>query len=505
VDAVTDVRELELGGQRPALVRRLGAFLSEEGLLVGIVALFVAFWAAAAADFVAADTWLTLLGGREVSAHGIPHSDSLALISHGHSWIDQQWLAQTIFWRLDQLGGMRLAVLAAVGLLLVPLALGIALARRRGASQLAIAPFAVLPALHFSSFIRAELFSHLLFVVVLALLAAESRRRSWRVLLAFPLLVLWANLHGAVVEGAALVVLLGLCEAGSLLRARGHDRLGWLRAGALVVGPWLCLLATPYGASVIRYYEATVGNSALRATQQEWAPPNLLSIAGFPVFLLAGAALVLVTRRRRDLTSFELAALAGTLVGALIALRSAPWFAYTCLLFLPALAQRKQATRSDARSRRLWILFGSVAAAIALVATLASTAAPASRLDRYWPGGAASAVGRALERDPHARVFASYEYGDWLLFRVPALRGRIAFDGRWEVLPQEQIFRVWRYLWQIGDDWEAPARGYRLLVLNPRSQASLIKTYERRPGVRVLFRDRWAVVLDRGPAADPRS
>src|SRR5262249_16267145 len=162
------------------------------------------------------------------------------------------------------------------------------------------------------------------------------------------LLILWANLHGAVAEGVVLVMVLGLCEIGELVRSGRRDRLASLRAGALVVGPWLCLLATPYGLSAIRYYQATVRNSALRATQQEWRPPELTSIAGFPIFLLAAAALILVARRYRELTLFEIAALAVTLFGGLVALRSAPWFAYACLVLLPPLAQRRAPGRAAA-------------------------------------------------------------------------------------------------------------------------------------------------------------
>ena len=88
---------------------------------------------------------------------------------------------------------------------------------------------------------RAQVLSQLLFVTLFLLLVAESRRPSRRVALVVPLLVLWANLHGAVVVGAALTALLGAVE---LVRARGRSP---LRPAALLVVPWLCIFATPYG------------------------------------------------------------------------------------------------------------------------------------------------------------------------------------------------------------------------------------------------------------------
>jgi hypothetical protein len=98
-------------------------------------------------------------------------------------------------------------------------------------------------------------------------------------------------------------------------------------------------------------------------------------------------------------------------------------------------------------------------------------------------------------------VLAGPEHGDWLLFRSPEVRGRLAFDGRWEILSLPQMRAVVDYLDQRGDAWERLARGYRLVVLDPH-RLRLARAYERRPGVRVLYRDRSVVVYDRGRMAD---
>jgi len=328
----------------PPALARLTAFLTQEGLLVAVVALFVLFWSIGAPDWLAADSWLTFLGGREIVAHGIPHTDSLAILTSGHAWVDQQWLAQLSLWQLVRIGGIRLALLATILCLAVPLVLAIVLARRRGAAPLAIVPFAVVPGLAFSSFLRAQLFSQLLFVPLLALLAAESHRPSRRVFVVFPLLALWANLHGAAVEGAALVALLGVCEAAAARRAS-------VRAGALVLGPWLCLLATPYGTQTIDYYRSTLGNPILRRALTEWAAPTFPSLYGLALFTLAGAAIALVARRPRALTAFELGALALTLLGGLLAVRSIVWFGYASLVLLPPLVTARRRCSAETPRR----------------------------------------------------------------------------------------------------------------------------------------------------------
>ena len=470
------------------------ASLEREGLLVVVCGALTAFWAFSAPYWLEADSWLTLLGGREIHARGIPRTDELAVLTHGQQWVDQQWLAQLFFWNLTRLGGIRLDLLVTVALLVAPLVLAVRFARRRGASPISIVPFVALSALPLTSFLHAQLFSQLLFVVLLALLARESREPSRRVFLAFPLLVLWANLHGAVVVGAALVALLGACE----LAARRRSP----RAAALLVAPWLCLVATPYGLDTLGYYKATIANPVLRQTVTEWMSPTFTGRHGILLFLLACAGVALVVKRPRDLTRFELAALLLTLAGAMLAVRSIAWFAYACLMLLPPL---REATRKPAATghepNRLHALPAFVMAAVAVGAIAAIALAPTSKLTRHWPPEAAAAVRQVTSEDPNARVLAANRYGDWLLYELPELRGRIAFDGRWELLKTEQARQVFDYFWQVGD-WESLSDGYRVIVLDPKLQPDLVKTYDRRRDVRTLYRDGRFVVYDRGAGAD---
>lgn len=472
------------------------AYLRREGLLIAAVAIFLGFTSAVVSDLVAPDSWLTLVGGRELAAHGLPGPDGLAVITHGYRWIDQQWLAQLAYWGTYRLGGIRADLLLTILLQLLALVLAIGAARRRGASANAVAPFVAVPVFDVLSVMRAQVFSMVFFVALLVLLAGESRRPSRRVWLAFPLLLVWANTHGAVVVGAVLTALLGACELGALLRSRRGRRRAWIRPLVLAAAPWPVLLATPWSADMLGYYRSTIGNRAFREFQSEWMAPTFPTLAGFALFVLAGAAVFLFAKRPRDLNAFELGALLFTLVGGLFAARSIPWFAYSCLVLLPPLAAR---VLGPDRPNRLRAGLALAAAPVALALFLAAAAAPESRLTRDWPPAASAAVAKVLASDPHARVFATHQFADWLLFEHPALRGRVAFDGRWEMLSQQETETLVNYLWQIGDGWERPSLGYRVLVLSPRLQQRLAETFDRR-GLRVLYRDRTVVVYDRGRA-----
>jgi hypothetical protein len=278
-------------------------------------------------------------------------------------------------------------------------------------------------------------------------------------------------------------------------RSTGRPR---ARPVALVGVPWLCVLITPYGLSILDYYRATVGNPLFPQALTEWMPPTLLSLAGLPFFVLAGLSIALVARGRERLTGFELGVLTVTLVGGLLAVRSIVWFALAALMLVPALLERDGGRPVPAALVRSRVVGAIAAAVLAFGALTYTVARPEGDFGRKWPDAVPAQVAQVLRDDPQARVLASYEFGDWLLYTRPELRGRIAFDGRWELFSPTEMQSILDYLWQVGEDWEAPSRGYRVLVLNPRTQSNLVATYESRKGVRRLYRDSRFAVYDRG-------
>ena len=87
--------------------------------IVGIV-LLTTF----APSLVVGDTWLTLMAGREIVDHGLPHTEAITVLGQGATWTDQQWLAQLVFY-----GGARAragcAQSSSLDILLVLLALSL--------------------------------------------------------------------------------------------------------------------------------------------------------------------------------------------------------------------------------------------------------------------------------------------------------------------------------------------------------------------------------------------
>ena len=50
------------------------------------------------------------VSGRWIVQHGLPTHDALTVLSHGHRWIDQQWLAQLALYGLWRLAGVKLVL-----------------------------------------------------------------------------------------------------------------------------------------------------------------------------------------------------------------------------------------------------------------------------------------------------------------------------------------------------------------------------------------------------------
>src|SRR5919106_5845647 len=166
------------------------------------------------------DVYMSLLGGRFISANGFVTHDPFPTIAQGGEWLNQQWLSQVAFFRVEDLFGQTgLTVLYAV-LLAVPLALLLWLCRRKGAAMLIALTVAYFPGVLAVIHPRAAGFTVLAFSMLVALIAiawrvrpeGEGRRRAvgLSLIAILALFALWANLHGGFIAGLLLIGLVTL-------------------------------------------------------------------------------------------------------------------------------------------------------------------------------------------------------------------------------------------------------------------------------------------------------
>jgi hypothetical protein len=484
---------------RRSLERVLG-WASREALLFPVVAVFFVSVAGNLPRELFQDSWLVILGGREVVQHGLPSHDTLAIWTQGKEWVDQQWLAQLVFYGLYALGGIKLALFAHVASAAAAFTLAVVVARRRGASTRSLCWIAV-PAYFLLTWgswnVRAQSLALLLFVLVVALLIRDAHSPSRSVFFVIPLLVLWANIHGTALTGAALVTLWGVTFA---IERRRRPLTEWgARSAALVVAPLACVFASPYAASLPGYYETMLLNSGFRQFVVEWRP-TAPSIQTAPFYLLAFLTVWLIGRKKERLLPFEQVLLVVTLVMGLQTIRSVIWFTLVALMLVPfaldgVLKPNSGAMRFRVLNRALvGVSIAGVVAALAVVA-----AKPAAWFERNYPTGILAAFDRVQARDPQMRVFANETYGDWLLLRRPELRGRLAFDIRFELASKKELLRLQKVRWRV-EGWRRVVAPYSLFILKNGPESPLAAVLLRQPGARLEYRGHGAVVISR-PAA----
>jgi hypothetical protein len=264
----------------------------------------------------------------------------------------------------------------------------------------------------------------------------------------------------------------------------------------LVVAPFVCLFASPYATSLPSYYKTMLFNSGFREFVMEWSP-TAASVQTAPFFLLAFLTVWLVGRQKERLLPFEKVLLAATLLIGLQTIRGVIWFTLVALMLVPVALDG--VLKPNSRAMRFHLLNRSLIA-VSLVGVIAAlgviASKPSSWFERNYPSGILAAFDRVQARDPQMRVFANETYGDWLLLRRPELRGRLAFDIRFELTSKKELERLMKIRWR-GEGWQRLVAPYSLFVLNKGPESKLAAALLRQRGARLEYRGQDAIVISR--------
>jgi hypothetical protein len=483
------------GPRRMTILARLEA---RALLVVAVCAVAIMSFAGIPAH-LSQDGWLALVAGRIIAQHGIPQHDYLTVMAHGVRWVDQQWLAQLWMYGLQQLGGLALMTVFYVSLTTVAFGGAIVAAARLGGSDryiVRILPVGAFFYLATAVSIRTQGFAYPLFVATLWLLAAEARHRtsSARVYWVFPILVVWANLHGSVTLGVGMVVLYGLTVLVAGFRRAGLRGLLDRRGAALVFVSPLTLLATPYGTAIIGYYRSTLFNPAFGKLVSEWQPVTGIMLLAVPLLLVIVAAIWILGRSGSRTPPFEHLLLVILGLGAIDAVRNITWFGLALVILLPATLSQMRPLRGRAgRHRRLDRTLALAALALTLMAVIVTLGRPARWFESTYPQRAVTAVERIVAAQPNAKVFADVRYADWLLWHAPALAGHLAYDTSFELLSVRQLTQLNSLAETVVPGVGDPIGPYSALVLYPKNR-TVNKILLSRPGTRVVLRNPRVIV-----------
>jgi len=447
------------------------------------------------------DTYYDLYAGRYIVQHGIPHRNVVTVASHGALWVDQQWLAHVLYYGAWAVGGYPLVATLSALMVTSGFAVLALMMLRRGipATRMfawTLAAFAVCLG---STWIEAQSFAYLLFALTLWLILADDgaprlRARTWLVI---PVLVVWANTHGSVLLGSALVVLYaGYRAARALARGDSGELPACLGLAAAAAAAVLC---TPYGTGVISYYARFAGNAMLANDAAQWAPPSPLSPLSWAFFALVVATITAmwVAWRRRTRPDPLLAALALILLAlALTAVRNQPWFAFGASLLAADTLARANASGVSALSRAFRQGTAGTLAGLAALSLVVLAMTPVHTFESLVPVRALG-VAAAAGRSPGVRVLGDDWSGTALLWLHPGIIGRVGYDARFEQYPARQLGAFFSFLEARAPGWQRVLRGYRVVVVSRLEHPALARALARLPGWRVAYQDRAGLVLAR--------
>jgi MFS family permease len=427
-------------------------------------ALFVMLFARAAQSPAQSDTWWHLRSGQDIWRGVLPTVERWSYTARGHAWPDHEWLSEALFYPLHRIGGMPLLALLVATITTATIALVWRLmvgpVLRRGTLV-----FLTLPVTLTMASLRPQVFSLLLLVVTVTLLARA--RFAW-----LPVVfLLWANLHGAVVVGG-IVVAATVFTAWVWERGRARP----LAIAAALAG--VATVVTPLGTGIF----GLVFGMSNEADIAEWEPAWQAMPAGlvFLVVVVLTVVAVFALHRRRPFAWSDRVLVAAAAAVLPLAVRYSRVMPMFVVIALPLLARGWEAWQ-PARPRREDgnALHGAALGLVALLAVVwvgSAWADPDPSLD--WEPLPASAV--AAVRDCNGPVYNRFDDGGYLLWFAPGVP--VFIDSRVDPYP-DGLLRA-----HIRD--EASGR-YRSTFARYGITCALLPPYS--PTARALRRDGWRI------------
>jgi hypothetical protein len=273
------------------------------------------------------DLWWHIRTGRLIlEGNAIPHADPYSYSAPGKTWVVQEWGSEVILHTLRQIFGLwGIFFWTALMLTAVYLVVARLIHRRMGEGM---GTWALLGLTAYAGSAnwteRPNLFSFLLFVLLLDLLDRRGRSIWWFV----PMAAVWANLHGMVILAVGLMAVVAASEGLKVAtRWDGADAAWAKRLGLVTLAGGVATLANPRGPELIAHALQLVRTVSQLVT--EWASPNFHEIT--PILFL-GLIVITIGALAMHPTRPDPTDLALGLVGIVLGLQAARNLALASIL-----------------------------------------------------------------------------------------------------------------------------------------------------------------------------
>ena len=436
------------------------------------------------------DLWGHVLFGRDIVAQrAIPAVDPYSFTSD-RLWINHEWLAEVLLFLAFSVAGSLGIVALKTAVVTAALALMSRVLNRAGLAPIshdrliAIGLVVMIPRIQTA---RPQVFSVLLFALLLhSLIAADRGRSRW--LLAVPIIMaVWANLHGGFIVGLGVLFLwlvVRSLQGGIAVSTGALFALGLLSIGAT--------LLNPYGFGLWQFLWSTVGLS--RPNIGDWQPMFSLPLVFSVPFVIAAGICVFMMFKAGSRLDWAYKLIIGVLfVGAMRVSRLDVFFGIAMVMLVaPALSRSENssmraridsAVSSAFRYRPVFLVFATV-----IVLTGVSYGVRSGRcITAPWAPESAT-IDFFKTHATRARVLTWFNWGEYAIWHLgPKLL--VSMDGRRETVYSEDFFDAHSRFYADGPDAAAFVRRLAPDFIWLPSDEAVVKT---------LAKDGWHPVF-RGP------
>lgn len=403
------------------------------GVLLLRLAIATGLFMAISRTWVDPDLWGHLRFGRDILNGGLPRVDTYSFTSD-IPWINHEWLAEVMMYRAWAMAGAAGLIALKTVVVLATLAFVAVIVRTEVADSLVrdLLMFVAIAGIWIRIYVvRPQMFSLLLFAVLLWLLRSAEARSPLRLWLIPPVFAVWVNLHGGWIVGLGA---LGIWTVITLARpTRERPRAALLISVAIF--SLAATLANPYGSRMWLFLFDTVGLD--RPMIDDWRPMYRLGIrAMVPWLVTATVAVVAFVRGRGAVPLAHAVIVVGLAVASIRVVRLDAFFTLSVVMLLPAaIAAFRQS--SSARVRPLWnrtAVLAACAFAIAGALVLASfrTQFYCVHLDVPWMPERDSGAFISQNR-LQGRLISWFNWGEYAIWHfAPGLQ--VSLDGRRETV-----------------------------------------------------------------------
>jgi hypothetical protein len=400
-----------------------------------------------------------------------------------HPWMNHEWLSQVLYALTYRVAGLwGLAVFQA---LLVTATLAVLLRAHPSAVELeGLLPVAfVITALLLreNATPRAQSFSEVLFAAILVLCFRDLQKESRALFWAVPIHLLWAQLHGGMLTGLAVIAMRFL--------ARPSGRI--ILIGALSA---LATCLSPLGLAVWGLF---FGKSEAFPAVREFRPLWFYLVNGVRIYWLfvvlvgAAAAAVAWRWRRGERVRFDALVLALFVAGAAKYARMMSEASIVAFAVLaPVAAELTSRAQKQARLGFLFAVAGLLLGVIGSGRTLGAGWDP-----NKFPLGAVDYLNK---EHPPGPMFNPFNYGGYLLFAYP--QEKVFIDSRGLTVYSVEHLKNFLALYDEPTRFNSLEERYhfRLAVLQRQGKgAQFLEWLAHQPGWTVRYADDLAAVLTR--------